>query len=399
MNCPNCSHFNTKGTLFCEECKTFLPDSVTIQPETVSVQPAPAVKSVQSLVAPANDSPFGDFLPAWMNQPTGPKPASTRQSRPPASAPATPISIDSLLQETAGPGSGGGTGPLMVETARPASVAPNSQTANSFPWPETAPQLDPAQGLPVPAFQMPPLWFKPPGENPWQEVKLAEGSRAVPSNSIGNGYNPTLIGPDTSEPALPEPSGPEYGVDRGFYFFTDRDGNVIVQALAGFPRRLGGAVVDFLVAILIGVIVGFVVSLAFASMEFTRQNYTNFILSLSGLAIFLNFLYHAFLVGLTSQTIGHRLLKIKVIRRGGRSVGLVSGTVRALYGLVPTLLTIIISLILPADASGRNTVASILSVGIVSLTALGMAWSLLDNAHQGLHDKLADTYVVSTQES
>ncbi len=30
----------------------------------------------------------------------------------------------------------------------------------------------------------------------------------------------------------------------------------------------------------------------------------------------------------------------------------------------------------------------------LDLFALGMAWALFDSAHQGFHDKLADTYVV-----
>jgi uncharacterized RDD family membrane protein YckC len=407
VTCPYCNHVNPEGALFCEECKAFLPDAAITppappaKPVTAVLPPPPAPPPIPP--SPVYDSPFGDFLPAWMNS-AAPKPASNRQSRPASPAPTSPILIENLLQETVvSPQPGGATTPLRVETAtvNPAPARPNPPTGFNGTWPEPAPPLDSTQGLPLPPFQMPPLWFKPPNEIPWQEVRTGETARAVPSNSVGNGYNPTLVGPETHEPAPPEPVGPEYGVDRGFYFFTDPHGNIIVHALAGFGRRLAGAIVDSIISAILGVIFFYLVVVLFLNLD--NGNYMQSVLGIALAAVImpvlLGFLYHTILVGLTGQTFGHRLLRIKVIRRGGQAVGLVSGIVRALYGLAPTFAATFLGIIFPSDASGRNVLASFLSLAIVTLTALGMAWALVDKGHQGLHDKLADTYVVSAKES
>lgn len=439
MTCPTCNHVNPKGTLFCQKCNSFMADAagdgdtaepaassaavktapgpnspVNTQPVSapapLSAPPIPATSTLSTAPAastvPATvDSPFGDFLPDWMN-PAAPTPVSTRQARHSAPHPVASVSIDDLLEETTRPKPG--AGPLAgAATAHSANAAPSPQThpVVTINHPVSAPPADPTDGLPVPGFQMPPLWFRPPTDNHWQELKNTDSPRAVPSNSISAGYNPALVGPETREPgqATTEPSEPEYGVDRGFYYFNDRHGNLIVHALAGFGRRLAGAIVDSIVSAILGVVFLYLVVTLFLKLD--NRDYVQSLVGMALAVIILptlfGFLYHAVLVGLTGQTLGHRLLGIKVIRRGGRAVGLVSGVVRALYGLVPAIVATVVNLLWPSAASSRNSygLGSIVSLVIVVLTALGMAFALLDKNRQGLHDKLADTYVVSAKES
>jgi uncharacterized RDD family membrane protein YckC len=250
---------------------------------------------------------------------------------------------------------------------------------------------------------MPPLWYNQAVENPWQEIRAAEQPRAVPSNSIMEGYNASLAGPETRLPheVHPEPETPTYGIDRGFYFFHDASGNVVLHALTGFGRRLAAALIDSIISAILGVIFFYAVVALFLNLDSGDyyQSALGVALAFIILPVLFGFLYHTILVGLTGQTLGDRLLKIKVIRRGGRAVGLISGVVRALYGLVPSLIASIITLVFPADSRNSVSTGSLIGAAIFVLTALGMAWALFDKGHQGLHDKLADTYVVSVKES
>jgi uncharacterized RDD family membrane protein YckC len=282
-------------------------------------------------------------------------------------------------------------------------AAPGPQTLATFNPPAPGPLVDPIEGLPVPTYQMPPLWYNQAVENPWQEIRAAEQPRAVPSNSITNGYNASLAGPETRLTAEvePEPAAPTFGIDRGFYFFTDAGGSIVLHALAGFGRRLAGAIVDSIISAILGIIFFYTVVLLFLNLDSGdyAQSILGITLAVIILPVLFGFLYHTILVGLTGQTLGDRLVKIKVIRRGGRAVGLVSGVVRALYGLAPALIAAIITLVFPPATRNEVSPGTLIGAAISALTGLGMAWALFDKGRQGLHDKLADTYVVSVKES
>jgi uncharacterized RDD family membrane protein YckC len=175
----------------------------------------------------------------------------------------------------------------------------------------------------------------------------------------------------------------------------------VLHALAGFGRRLAGAVIDSIVSSILGIIFFYAVVSLFLNLDTDdyAQSILGITLALIILPVLFGFLYHTILVGLTGQTLGDRLLKIKVIRRGGRAVGLVSGVVRALYGLAPALIAAIITLVYPAGPRNSVSPGTLIGAAISALTALGMAWAFFDKGRQGLHDKLADTYVVSVKES
>lgn len=390
MICSNCRHVNPQGSLFCQKCKTPL-----------AAAPVPPAQ---------NDNPFGDFLPTWLSPAPG-QPAAVKQTDPlpnvasVAPAPARPtgqtgplssIPMEALLKDTTGPALNNSARPAAVEESvnpRPASAS--NQPAFPNNWASSAPE--PAFGLPVPTFQEPPLWFKPPTPPAWQEV-ASEAHRETPATN-GFGHRPTLVGPETREP---EPAGgdePEYGIERGFYYYTDDLGEVNLHALAGFGPRFVGALVDALVTAILGVIFLYIVLLIIVNPSNFLRSATGIYLAGAILPTLFGFLYHTILVGLTSQTLGHRLMGIKVIKRGGRAVGMVSGIVRALYGLVPGLFITLVGLTVTQTTDSDTLMIIAIYLLIYGIAALGLAWALVDKDHQGIHDKLADTYVVSAHRS
>jgi uncharacterized RDD family membrane protein YckC len=84
-----------------------------------------------------------------------------------------------------------------------------------------------------------------------------------------------------------------------------------------------------------------------------------------GLLVGLGVLYQLYAVGMAGQTLGMRLVRIRVIDGRGRPPGAVRGVIR--------LLALTLSL-----APG----------------GLGWFWALFDREHRALHDHLAGTYVV-----
>jgi uncharacterized RDD family membrane protein YckC len=298
-----------------------------------------------------------------------------------------------LLDEVDGPAFSKSAPPTA---AKAPAIGSGFETAIPNSYPTSAP--DPTAGLPVPGFQEPPLWFKPPAEPVWQEVKH-DPNRVSPSSSILGGAEqgqgrPTLSGPQTPEPGPVVQDEPRYGVERGYYYYTDEFGEVILYRLAGFGRRLAGAVIDAVITEILAIIVLYIIIISFFATSFDLEGFQNLILALAILPTFLSFFYHTFLVGLTNQTLGHRIMGLKVIKRRVRAVGLLSGIIRALYGTIPALVSAVVTLTFPAKTAGNNYLIAGINLAIYGLFALGMAWALVDKAHQGLHDKLADTYVV-----
>lgn len=88
-----------------------------------------------------------------------------------------------------------------------------------------------------------------------------------------------------------------------------------------------------------------------------------------GLFVGMMGLYQLYFGGMTGQTLGMRLLKIRLISARGRPPGPTRGLIR--------LLALSLS-VLPAG--------------------LGWLWALFDREHRALHDHLAGTYVILDEE-
>jgi uncharacterized RDD family membrane protein YckC len=115
-------------------------------------------------------------------------------------------------------------------------------------------------------------------------------------------------------------------------------------AAAGYGRRLGALVVDWLIATVVSLVLG-------AALHFTPTTRSLVTLAVFGVLAWL-------FTGLAGTTPGKRLAGIRVTRLDGRPVGLLWGLVRAVLLLV----------LVPA-----------------------LIW---DRDYRGLHDRAADTVVV-----
>jgi len=147
---------------------------------------------------------------------------------------------------------------------------------------------------------------------------------------------------------------------------TYAPGNWLSHEHVGFLPRLIAWIVD---TIIFGVI-GWIISIPFG----TNYGYgsgmgyeTGFNLGGTGtiLTLLISLAYYVYLDGMKGATIGKRVMKLKVIgTNGAMPIGPGPGVIRWLIKIIPIL----------------NLVAYI--------------WILFDSEKQGLHDKIANTFVV-----
>jgi uncharacterized RDD family membrane protein YckC len=366
MICPNCRASNLPGTVYCAHCNTTL---------------------VSSQVAGA--SPFDGYNPGWLQAGSAPgkvaAPVSAATSN--GSSSGLGFSLDELLKATE---------EVFPNPAPLPAPVPSPAPSNNGATPPT-----PVQGVavPMPSFREPPLWAQPATSPPNFNVRPED---------LRTSSQPFERPPMAS--ASRESEEAPYGVDRGFYYYTDDLGELVIAPLGSFLRRFWGAVIDnilmgFLIAILYFSIGSFLIgSLVEHSYEQayqrgqrvnTRQLNDDFFQLAIGLYIMglvVTFLYYFLLVGLGGQTFGHRFTKIKVIKSGGRAPGVFSSFIRTLYGTVPGLTGFLLSTFLKPAVIGN-----ILALVLYLVVFIGLLWPLFDRGKQGWHDKLANTYVVSTQ--
>ena len=139
------------------------------------------------------------------------------------------------------------------------------------------------------------------------------------------------------------------------------------QPKAGFWIRFVGYLIDGgivgIVQMLLGVLLGFILS-AMGGLSDEGQTAISVVSGLLGIAISLG--YGVFFIGYCGQTPGKMVVRIKVIRTDGAELG---------YG----------------RAFLREVVGKFIS-GI--LLCIGYLMVAFDSRKQGLHDKIADTYVI-----
>ena len=146
---------------------------------------------------------------------------------------------------------------------------------------------------------------------------------------------------------------------------------------AVFPRRLAAALVDLLLVTLVAMAAAAGAALALGVELPTAKEFgPDFVLAglldrnpmvagALGLLLGMSALYQVYLGGILGQTLGKRLLHLRVISAQGRAPG-------------------------PALACVRF-VAMTLSLG---LAGLGFLWCLFDRERRALHDHLSGTYVI-----
>jgi uncharacterized RDD family membrane protein YckC len=162
---------------------------------------------------------------------------------------------------------------------------------------------------------------------------------------------------------------------------TDRPGarypRVLHVRAASFPRRLIAALVDAVVVLAVASAVTAGAALALGvPLPRLKELGPDLLLAgildrnpmavgAAGLFLGIGALYHIYLGGITGQTLGKRLMGLRVIGLRGTAPGALGGILR--------FLTLMLS-VLPAG--------------------LGWLWCLFDRERRALHDHLAGTYVI-----
>jgi uncharacterized RDD family membrane protein YckC len=156
-----------------------------------------------------------------------------------------------------------------------------------------------------------------------------------------------------------------------------REERVLRVRVTGFPRRTVAAVVD------LGVLLAFTASITLVvamllhvPMPSLREVGPDLLvagildrnpMAVGAVGLFLGMagLYQLYFAGMAGQTLGMKLVGIRLIDRRGRPPGPARGLLR-LVALAPS----------------------------VGPAALGWLWALFDREHRALHDHLAGTYVI-----
>jgi uncharacterized RDD family membrane protein YckC len=161
-----------------------------------------------------------------------------------------------------------------------------------------------------------------------------------------------------------------YGSPRG-------DRRVLYVRAAGFPRRFLAALIDGVLVLVVasGVTAGAAILLGVPLPRGKELGPDLLVAGLldrnpmavgaTGLFLAIGALYHIYMGGITGQTLGKRIMRLRVIGLRGTPPGPLGGIVR--------FTTLMLS-VLPAG--------------------LGWLWCLFDRERRALHDHLAGTYVI-----
>lgn len=157
----------------------------------------------------------------------------------------------------------------------------------------------------------------------------------------------------------------------------NRANRVLRVRAATFPRRFLAAVLDVLLVTVITLVVSAIATLVLGiRLPTAKELGPDFILAgifdrnpmvLGSLGIFIGIssLYQTYLGGILGQTVGKRLMRLRVITTRGQSPGPVCAVLRTAW------------LLLSLAPAG-----------------LGFLWCIFDRERRSLHDHLAGTYVI-----
>lgn len=143
----------------------------------------------------------------------------------------------------------------------------------------------------------------------------------------------------------------------------------IAVEYAGFWMRLGAYLIDGIVLTIIGWIIGFVLALILVAIagaaEATEQATIAVTVVVWLISIAVSIAYYVCFWQWRGQTPGKMALGIKIIRTDGSPVTWSTAFIRYLGYIVSTIILLI-----------------------------GFIWIAFDGRKQGIHDKIADTYVI-----
>ncbi|WP_054535704.1 RDD family protein [Herpetosiphon geysericola] len=183
-----------------------------------------------------------------------------------------------------------------------------------------------------------------------------------------------------------------------------------VGMYASWLYRLGAYVIDYLVLLIPGIVLNILAGAGFgASFSINRTgvitgNSIAMVILLSLLSFVINYGYYIYMHGTTGQTVGKKLLRIRVIRRNNQPMDFVTAAKRMAIeiglGVIGLLLTIVSFNQIDGIQNGSSAAVATFGLlglfGLVGLIVrlLDYLWPLWDTQKQALHDKVADTIVV-----
>jgi uncharacterized RDD family membrane protein YckC len=217
---------------------------------------------------------------------------------------------------------------------------------------------------------------------------------------------------------------------NGCFIFPDEYGGVLVRQLAGLPSRFIAACIDSFITYGINYAFFFVYVMLLAGKLHDRpspqEQFLNYVFNgntsndnfipITSATIFMLVLinsvipacYHTILVAWGGRTLGHRLCGIQVIRSNGKGVGLMAALFRASWGIIYSFMTgfvlgyvlgLIVQRLTYSDIVSFSTSSGslILLVGIGISAFIVLAVMLSNPSRRGMHDMIADTYVVTNK--
>jgi len=158
---------------------------------------------------------------------------------------------------------------------------------------------------------------------------------------------------------------------------VSRDQSVMRVRVTGFARRFAASIIDGVILLVLALAVTAVTALILgAPMPTTKELGPDLLvagvldrnpMAVGAIGLFagLTILYQLYFASMAGQTVGMRVLGIRLISGRGRAPGPVRGLVRVVAMAV-----------------------SVLPGG------LGWLWAIFDREHRALHDHLAGTYVI-----
>ncbi len=179
---------------------------------------------------------------------------------------------------------------------------------------------------------------------------------------------------------------------------------------ASWGARLGAYILDVLILLIPSVIVGLITGLGFtASFNLTGSSSSASSLGMyiigTVLNLIINTAYFAYFHGTTGQTLGKKVLNIRVIRRNNQPMDFIIAVKRMAITIASSVLSLILGMIsfnTINDIAAGNLSAATSSFGFLGIInfvvsigiLLDYLWPLWDSQKQSLHDKIADTLVV-----
>jgi uncharacterized RDD family membrane protein YckC len=284
--------------------------------------------------------------------------------------------------------------PAIVEAEKPAIATPP---------PAELPPTPPTFAAPnYPNYNQPPYNNN---NNPWQGYGQQPPSQS-PYNNPWQGFGkpgqpPYGLPPNFGTPYPPRvpvaPNGTPYMVIENparFYGYNNKEGKQVYAALSNVTVRLAGAVIDtFLMTLPLLLIAPLIYNLMVPGQvtitdQFPVDN-PDVLAASNVMGLIFGLYYFAYTVFMTArfgQTLGHRIMGIKVMKLDGSKPDLKTAFIRNLFGFSWTVSSLL--------STTGITAFAFLGLLLEFMVLIGFTAAVGSPRKQGWHDKLAETIVV-----